>query len=134
MKNSIERFTKPAVGSRIMVTTRYPNRYYFRTSEWADRVYVGTVIADEKWTPDTSFQLFTGINSFPVSTISLEFVHELKYADGTEAKKESVEAANSWVVKGSKGEDYIVTKRNGKCRCTCPGFTFRHKCKHTEGK
>jgi len=132
--NTVERFVKPAVGARITVTTRYPNKYYFSKSEWDDRTYVGTVLADEKWTPDANFRLFTGNPAFPVSMFALGNVHELKYMDGTVARKEAIEAANSWVVKGSKGEDYIVTKSNGKCRCTCPGFTFRNKCKHSEGK
>ena len=35
------------------------------------------------------------------------------------------------VIKGSKGNEYIVTGSNGKWTCTCPGFQFRHSCKHT---
>ncbi len=33
-------------------------------------------------------------------------------------------------VKGSKGQTYYVNIEEG--TCTCPGFTFRGKCKHTE--
>ena len=34
-------------------------------------------------------------------------------------------------VKGSNGKVYLLTKNNsGKYSCTCPGFTFRHTCKH----
>jgi hypothetical protein len=33
-------------------------------------------------------------------------------------------------VKGSKGSSYFVNDAEG--TCTCPGFTYRGKCKHTE--
>lgn len=36
-------------------------------------------------------------------------------------------------VKGSNGKVYLLTKGiNGKYNCTCPGFSFRHKCKHSD--
>ena len=36
------------------------------------------------------------------------------------------------IVKGSKGNEYVVTGTNGKWHCTCPGFQFRNSCKHTQ--
>jgi hypothetical protein len=33
-------------------------------------------------------------------------------------------------VEGSNGKKYYVTKVGAKYTCTCPGFTFRHTCKH----
>lgn len=37
-------------------------------------------------------------------------------------------------VQGSNGKVYLLTKNaNGKYNCTCPGFTFRHTCKHVTG-
>lgn len=35
-----------------------------------------------------------------------------------------------WEVKGSKGNIYIVEKSENGLACSCPGFTFRGKCKH----
>lgn len=36
-------------------------------------------------------------------------------------------------VKSSKGDkEYLVTFRNGMWDCTCPGFSFRRKCRHTK--
>lgn len=35
-------------------------------------------------------------------------------------------------VQGSNGKEYFLEKVGSKYTCTCPGFTFRHKCKHTE--
>lgn len=33
-------------------------------------------------------------------------------------------------VLGSKGDTYTLTAQSGKVTCTCPGFTYRRKCKH----
>lgn len=33
-------------------------------------------------------------------------------------------------VEGSNGKKYYITKIGAKYSCTCPGFTFRHTCKH----
>jgi hypothetical protein len=44
-------------------------------------------------------------------------------------EREEVLAANVIQVQGSNGKVYTI--EDGKC--SCPGFTFRGKCKHTEG-
>lgn len=33
-------------------------------------------------------------------------------------------------IQGSGGKKYYLTKVGNKYTCTCPGFTFRHTCKH----
>lgn len=36
------------------------------------------------------------------------------------------------IVIGSKGERYTITEVDGVRHCTCPGYKFRGKCRHTE--
>jgi hypothetical protein len=36
------------------------------------------------------------------------------------------------IVIGSKGERYTITEVNNVRQCSCPGFKFRGKCRHTE--
>jgi len=36
-----------------------------------------------------------------------------------------------WQVDGSKGKTYMVKLENGQLTCSCPGFSFRRKCKHS---
>lgn len=36
----------------------------------------------------------------------------------------------TWVVKGSKGDEYKVTELNNNYSCTCSGFKFRGQCRH----
>ena len=38
----------------------------------------------------------------------------------------------SWQFEGSKGAKYTVTLSQGTYNCTCPGFTYRGKCKHVD--
>ena len=37
-----------------------------------------------------------------------------------------------WEVQGSGGNRYVVERVDGQLTCTCSGFTFRGKCKHTQ--
>lgn len=46
-------------------------------------------------------------------------------------KKESEVPKQAIEVEGSNGKKYYVSKLGTKYMCTCPGFTFRHTCKHT---
>lgn len=45
--------------------------------------------------------------------------------------KEEVEGFVKIVI-GSKGERYTITETSGVRQCSCPGFKFRGKCRHTE--
>ena len=36
------------------------------------------------------------------------------------------------IVQGSNGKEYEITKVGPRYVCTCPGFTFRQKCKHVD--
>jgi hypothetical protein len=40
--------------------------------------------------------------------------------------------ADRWQVKGSSGNTYTVERVAGQLTCTCSGFKFRSKCRHTE--
>ena len=41
-------------------------------------------------------------------------------------------SVRSWAVVGSKGAHYTVRANQGRYTCACPGFGWRHKCKHIE--
>jgi hypothetical protein len=47
-------------------------------------------------------------------------------------KSEAFSPKQAIEVEGSNGKKYYVTKVGTKYACTCPGFMFRHKCKHVD--
>jgi hypothetical protein len=42
--------------------------------------------------------------------------------------------SQSWEVQGSKGRIYAVRLSGGVWSCSCPGYSFRRKCRHIEEK
>lgn len=38
----------------------------------------------------------------------------------------------TWEVAGSKGAVYTVSLHNGQWSCSCPGYSFRRRCRHVE--
>jgi hypothetical protein len=43
-----------------------------------------------------------------------------------------IEVKDRWIVEGSNGNKYTVTKIGDKFKCSCPGYGFRRKCKHSQ--
>lgn len=115
----------------MKVTVRNPqydvrDRYFFEVSEFV--TYEGDEVKCGKWEdPNEVLCLTTGIDFFPVRSIQRKWIHSI---DGSTVlhvptKKDVV----TKIIKGSKGQEYVVTL-GAKKTCTCPGFTFRHTCKH----
>jgi hypothetical protein len=107
--------TVPAVGSQIRVQTKFGLRE-------------GTVVPNEKWDKADTFCM-TGDEHIRIRNIALPNVVTLEYISG---------ASNSYAVRAfrvkskSSGNVYIVTATGKKVECNCPGFQFRHKCKHSD--
>lgn len=115
----------------MKVTVRNPqyekrHLYFFEVPEFI--TYEGNEIKCGKWEDDNEVMcLTTGIDFFPVRSIQRKYIYSI---DGTSvihipAKTE----VKTKIVKGSKGQEYVVTL-GAKKSCTCPGFVFRHSCKH----
>jgi hypothetical protein len=78
-----------------------------------------------KWFNANQMGLTTGNPEFPMRVLQRDLIVSINNVEHvlTEA------VAKTFTVKGSKGEDYIVTL--GKVNnCTCSGFQFRRTCKH----
>lgn len=124
-------FTIPPVGTQVSVTVRFKNNYYLATTDTFDSELSGIVIPNHKQIRPDSFTLRVKCPNVPVREISMTNVVGLKFADGRKATKEKVDREiKTLVVKGSKGEEYLVTKDGKNVSCSCVGFQFRKTCKH----
>lgn len=112
----------------MLVTVSNPefarkNVWQFEQPEFFE--YEGEEVKIKHCTVD-ELALSTGNPEWPVRIIQRGRI--VKIDGATVSSKTS--AVVTKVVKGSKGEDYIVSGSNGKWTCTCAGFQFRKSCKH----
>ena len=120
----------PAVGSVIRVTTRHRNIYYYTYKEqpYTEVTYEGTVLPNERWHKPGTFYM-TGDEQFVrTRTIHIDSVVAMEFVKGSTIKSN----VRAFRVKSSnKKSEYLVTVVGDKVECNCPGFTYRHKCKHS---
>lgn len=91
--------------------------------------YTGTVIRNHKAIRPDQIGLTTGNKSFDMRVIDINRI--AGFEDSPEAAKAKAEY-KTYVVKGSKNAEYIVTQDHNQLTCTCPGFGFRRACKHVD--
>ena len=126
-------FLHPKVGTKVRVTTRFPDTYFRAESPWKDEWLEGVVLPNHKLTNPNSFVLRVKCGMVPIREINLKNVTDLVNLDGSVAEKSVVDnEIKTLQVKGSKGDEYLVTKEGNKTTCTCVGFQYRKACKHLE--
>ena len=129
----------PAVGTTVRVQIRNPqwaNRHawMFEVPEFI--TYTGAVYPEQKWqAADPVLNITTNIPWMPFRVIPLSWIQDLE-VDGERVQIALPQAAETrvWTVEGSKGNIYTVTQQGAKMSCTCPGFQFRHHCRHITEK
>ena len=111
-------------------------KFYQETTVWTDPTPNGVYLLDdakEKMyayiSPGTSI-IKTFKNPIRISTKGRKF----KHVDNTYGYDIPEEVAENprWMVMGSKGDKYYVTKSQNGLSCTCSGFKFRGECKHVK--
>lgn len=81
-----------------------------------------------KWIDPTQLGLTTGNPEWPVRVIARKHIVSID----NKAFEQTKSDIKTFKVKGSKGDEYVVTIGNGKMNCTCSGFQFRRNCKHVK--
>jgi len=110
----------------MQVTVRNPlfgsDRYLVAQPKYY--TYIGEAVALKHVSAD-SLAMTTGILDFPVRVIPRAWIESIDGALYAHASSQT----QTKIVKGSKGEEYVVTL-GAKPTCTCTGFQFRRTCKH----
>ena len=122
----------PKIGSRVRVTTMYPNHVVYRgdTNGYVTYVREGIVVQSIFRDP-FMFAVKTGAPEHPVSEFNAKSQHVVKieYIVGSATMIDTTTKA--WKVKSGDGKRvYLVQRVNGKFSCSCKGFEFRKDCKH----
>ena len=92
-------------------------------------IYTGTIVR-QKWYGVDEVGITSDQPHHPIRRLRRADVVSVNdtAVDYAPIKSERVEV----VVKGSKGDTYIVTKENGKSTCTCAGYSYRKSCRHSQ--
>ena len=122
----------PKVGSRVRVTTVYPNTYAYRGE---DENYVSYtregVVVQSIFRDPFMFAVRTGDPDYPVSEYNAKSQHVVKIEYIIGGASQVSTDTKAWKVKSSDGKKfYLVQRVSGKFSCTCTGFEFRKDCKH----
>ena len=111
-------------------------KWFAETTDWKDTVANGIYLLDDGKTkmyafrPKGTGEIKVFKNAIKIETRGRKFVvNPVQFETGL---KEPEPLGRFWIVKGSKGDEYKVSELNGNLSCSCSGFRFRGKCKHSE--
>ena len=111
-------------------------KWFAETTDYKDAVPNGIYLLDDSkskmyaFKPRGTGDIKVFKNPIKIETRGRKFVvNPVQFKTGL---KEPEPEGRFWIVKGSKGDEYKVTDINGNLSCTCSGFKFRGKCKHSE--
>lgn len=96
--------------------------YFFPISEFNE--YEGEEV-QVKWLKPDQMALTTGDPNFPFRVLERKYIVSINDSSYSHAQT----LARTVKIKGSKGNEYVVTLGNTP-HCTCTGFGFRRTCKH----
>ena len=122
----------PKIGSRVRVTTMYPNTYAYR-GEYDNYVTYTRegVVVQSIFRDPFMFAVETGAADHPVSEYNAKSQHVVRIEVLMGSSAQVATGKKAWKVKSGKGDKfYIVQRIEGKYTCTCKGFEFRKDCKH----
>lgn len=122
----------PKIGSKVRVTTMYPNTVVYRNSSngYVLNTREGLVVKSIFNDP-FMFAVQTGDPQHPVSEFNAKSQHVVKIEYIVGGAQKVATDTKAWKVKSTDGKKfYLVQRVNRKFSCTCTGFEFRKDCKH----
>ena len=120
----------PSVGSRIRLKAKHPNHVVTRPGKFYTNEYEGSVITYPWLKHDEIALSVSGMKHTPIVSCAAAHV-SIELLSGSFKRLPVSDEIITKSVVGSKGDIYQVSNKSGQWTCTCPGFTFRKRCKHT---
>jgi hypothetical protein len=111
-------------------------KWFAETTDYKDAVPNGIYLLDDAkakmyaFRPQGTGDIKVFRNPIRIDTRGRKFV--INPVQFKTKLKEEEPLGRTWIVKGSKGDEYKITELNGNLSCSCSGFRFRGKCKHVE--
>lgn len=108
-------------------------KWFAETTDYRDSVPNGVYLLDDSRVKMYAFRSASGViktfkNPIRIDTRGRKFVvNPVQYKTDLKA---SEPVGRSWIVKGSRGDEYRVSEVDGNYTCTCSGFRFRGACRH----
>jgi SWIM zinc finger len=90
---------------------------------------IGKLVPNPYWIADDCITLHVNDKFMPMRIIKKSDV-----AFGLNVQLPKRIPPTFWTVKGSRGDDYLVTKTEDSWTCSCRGFEFHNDCKHIRSK
>lgn len=112
------------IGSSVEVQTKHRSYFIFRTNDYDYATFRGKVLPLPKYVSYPAVALSSDDPSFPMRIIPL------KNIEGYVEQEEAGET-RAYTVQ-SKDKTYLVTKVNGNMFCSCVGFQFHRRCRHSD--
>jgi hypothetical protein len=108
------------IGSSVEIRTKHQSYLYGEEGKDIYHTYKGEVVVTPRYVDYPAVALKTGDPDFPLRIIAARLI------DGY-SEKEVEGTSHAW----NTGK-YLVTKVNGQLSCTCVGFQYHRRCKHSE--
>lgn len=102
-----------------------PGVWFFEQPEFFE--YEGEEV-HAKWIEPHQLGLTTGNPEWPVRVIARKNIESINNKEF----KQTESTPKTFKVKGSKGDEYVVSVNGDRFNCTCSGFQFRRTCKHVK--
>ena len=108
------------IGSSVEIRTKHQSYLYGEEGKFVYNTYKGVVVKTPSYVDYPAVALKTDDSDFPLRIIALRLV------DGYNEQEVEGETY-AW----NTGK-YLVTKVNGQVSCTCVGFQYHRRCKHSD--
>lgn len=119
---------KPRTGEHVTLRMKAGAPWDRNAPEWE---VTGYVVRAWPETPPDGFGLYVKESYCQYREIRLRNVLSINGKPVVLAPQETYQDLELSVT-GSSGDKYVVRRVKNRWSCTCPGFTFRHRCRHID--